>query len=382
MLKKDITFIYMDNVEKQIFSVIKEEAMRRGYKTKMTTNKFEKCEIGFYCQHVNFPEYSKFSLIMLHDLIQQYGNWPDIWIREPWNKYNVGFLPGKTWVENWNKCSQYFYARPKDGMYLVGWPKADVVGKYDKNEIRNEINKEYGLDPNKKTILYAPSWEYGGKQDEFVQAMMPLDVNILIKQYPYTKDNFTLEYKEVLKMNKLHENNPRVHIMNPTTNILYAIMACDVLVSDESSTMCEAIMMGKPAISVSNWLIPDTNPPRYPSVKYTFVTKTKKENLDKTVINVLNDYDKFHEEAVKYSTENFGEIGHTASKIMDIIDSYVEGIVPTDNLLHAKSNKSVPIRNTLFFVKEQLKRKILFKYCEINPFIKRLHKIYHLLKKH
>lgn len=79
----------MDAAERSAYQPIAEEAERRGYCVTITDDKFAKCEIGFYCQHMNHPQYSKFSVIMLHDIIQQYGNWPDIWYREPWNKYDI-----------------------------------------------------------------------------------------------------------------------------------------------------------------------------------------------------------------------------------------------------------------------------------------------------
>ena len=115
-LNKDITFIYMDNAEKAIYQPIAEEASRRGYQVKLTDDKFAKCEIGVYCQHINFPQFSKFSVIMLHDIIQQYGNWPDLWLREPWNKYDIGFLPSDIWANNWIQCSKYYYANPIDDL--------------------------------------------------------------------------------------------------------------------------------------------------------------------------------------------------------------------------------------------------------------------------
>ena len=42
-------------------------------------------------------------------------------------------------------------------------------------------NTLVGIDVSKPTILYAPAWENDNKQDEFVQAMLPLDVNIIVK---------------------------------------------------------------------------------------------------------------------------------------------------------------------------------------------------------
>ena len=156
-LKKDLTLIYSDSAEKQIFKPIEEEAKRRGYKVRLTDDKFAKCEIGFYCQHINFPQFSKFSLIMLHDIIQQYGNWPDLWIREPWNKYDVGILPSNQWVKNWDQCSKWYYANPRIGMYKIGWPKADNYASVDRNNYKKEFNAKYGLDDKRPTILYAPA---------------------------------------------------------------------------------------------------------------------------------------------------------------------------------------------------------------------------------
>lgn len=141
MLKKEITFIYSDAVEKQVFEMIANEAEKRGYKTIITNDRFAKCEIGWYCQHINFPQFSKFSIIMLHDMTQQYLQWPDLWYREPWNKYDIGFLPNTIWVKNWIQCSSKYYARPKKGIYLTGWPKADRVSVYMDEAKRIEYKK-------------------------------------------------------------------------------------------------------------------------------------------------------------------------------------------------------------------------------------------------
>lgn len=113
---------------------------------------------------------------MLHDIIQQYGNWPDLWYREAWNEYDIGILPSQQLVNNWNECLQWYYARPRMGIYRVGWPKADVISGIDLKKYREDFNERYGLDSQKKTILYAHALENDYKQDDFVQAMLGLDV--------------------------------------------------------------------------------------------------------------------------------------------------------------------------------------------------------------
>ena len=380
-IKKEITFIHMDHVEHQIYEPIAKEAQRRGYTVKFSTNKCTKCEIGFYCQHVNFPEYSKFSVIMLHDIIQQYSNWPDLWFREPWNIYNIGILPGATWENNWNQCSKYYYANPKNGMYKVGWPKADVIGDIDIKAYRRENCKKYGIDLNKKSILYAPSWECDGKQNDFVQSMLKLDVNILIKQYAVDPELFPNTYKEIQRMYELHKNNPRVIILDSKINILNAIALSDILVSDESSTMCEAVMMGIPAVSVSNWLIPDVTPKRYPSVKYDFVSKTTKENLTNHIYYILENYSVFKKEAEDYSRDNFPNIGKCASIIMDIVDDVLLGKTPSFNALPPQNRERVPFKKNIIHKCIRIKNEIVYNYMYKYKFIGYGMKVYRFIKK-
>ena len=375
-LKKDLTLICSDSAEQQLFKPIKEEAEKRGYKVTLTDDKFARCEIGFYCQHINFPQFSKFSMIMLHDIIQQYGNWPDLWIREPWNKYDVGFLPSNQWVENWDKCSQWYYANPRIGVYKVGWPKADNYAGLDRKEYKKEFNREHGLDDSKPTVLYAPSWENDHKQDDFVKSMLRLNVNILIKQASVSPD-YNQQYRDmyyaVLEMADMHKNIPGVTILDPKTNIFEAIMASDILVSDESSTMCEATMMGIPAVSVSNWLIPDTTPKRFPKCDYDFVFMTKKEDLTDFVDQIINNYEEYLVKVEKFREKAFGDAGGSAKRIMDIIDDCAEGRAVRYDALTPEKMEKVPLKKLQFHLIETVKRELYYNY---NQRFKWFHFIY------
>ena len=61
MLKKDITFIYLDSAQKSAYQPIADEAEKRGYKVRMTDNPYERCEHFFY--------YPFFSMAMLLDVV-------------------------------------------------------------------------------------------------------------------------------------------------------------------------------------------------------------------------------------------------------------------------------------------------------------------------
>lgn len=379
MIKKEITFIYLDSVQKQVYEMIAAEAESRGYKTKVTDDKFAKCEIGWYCEHINHPQYSKFSVIMLHDIMQQFGNWPDIWLREPWNKYDLGFLPSKVWVENWNQCSQWYYANPRKGVYLTGWPKADRLKVYMDGKKREELLKKVGLDPNKPTVLYAPAWENDHKQDEFVQAMMKLDVNILIKQIPWP-DSYVEQINNINEMYELHKDNPRVKMLDRMGNILDAIMISDVLVSEESSTMSEAVMLGKPAVSVNNWMIPDVTPSRYPANDYDYVIKTNKEQLTECVDQVISNYEKYQKEAQLYSETHFANIGECIPMMLDILDAAIENKQSPYSPLKPKKREIVPFKQFLIHEVIAFKREMLNNQCVRIPIFRSAYKFYSKLR--
>jgi len=365
-LKKDITFIYSDSAEKALYQPIYEEAEKRGYKVRMTENPFEKCEIGFYCQHINHPQYSKFSLIMLHDIIQQYSNWPDIWFREPWSKYDIGILPSDQWQDNWVKSSAFFYSNPRKGVFKAGWPKADAIQKLINVDYRREFYLKHSLNPDKRTVLYAPAWENDNKEDDFVKAVLPLNVNLIIKQWDANPEKFPTQVENVRKMKQIHENIPGVVILPPETNIFVAIAASDILVSEESSTMCEATMMGIPAVSVSDWLIPDVTPSRLPKCDYDFVYMTTRGELGNTIRQIITNYGEYKRKTEEFCKKNFCNIGMTSSIIMDIVDDCVMGRAIRKESIQPLPHKRLGFRRFLKFKVGQFRREAVTNYSVNN----------------
>ena len=208
--------------------------------------------------------------------------------------------------------------------------------------------------------------------------MLKLDVNILVKQAPFNEKEFPHICKNIREMYELHKDNERVTLLDVTENIFTAIAVSDVLVSEESSTMCEAIMMGVPAVSVSDWLIPDTTPSRYPKDDYDFVVKTKIADLGDCIKTIISDYDKYKQEAIDYSKYNYSNIGCTSKIIMDIIDGYVENKdIPVESIKANKSSR-VPIKKYCKFKLICVKREITENYVKR---YKLLNYIYNLYRK-
>ena len=320
-----ITFFYTDKSEYYNVLPIAEKAEKRGYKTIFTTNIHQKAEIGIYCQHVCYPENSRFSVILLHDMTQGHDRWPNIWQLEQWDKFDVGILPGAEWAKRWAECASLSYVRPRFGAYILGHPKGDYLVSRDivdkANAFRSKLRYPF-------TVLYATSWENDNKEDDFVQALHELPINMFIKQCP-TQDSseypFQLHRDCVDAMYRLHSGKyENLTYVDVSENILVPLYLCDLVVSDESSVMIEAALYSKPSIAVTDWLIPDTIPHRFASVPIESVYKCKKNELRDAVERMITNkgvYEEYRHLGEKF----FSNKGHCCDDILDLIENIING---------------------------------------------------------
>ena len=322
--RRTITFFYSDKVEEQTLQPVAQEALGRGYGVRFSDNLFAKADIGFYCQHQCFPQFSNFSAIFLHDLAQAHNRWPNIWQGEPWNGFDLGILPGKTWSERWQQAAHHHYAHPRHGVFELGWPKADHLFARDQDnktahvgqQLRQQLGLKYPL-----TVLYAPSWENDGKQDSFVRSLCSLPVNLLLKQAPWSQ-----EYPQVLQaiaeMNAIHATmGKNIHIVHPEVNIFDCMAVADVIVSEESSVLTEGLLMRVPGVSVSDWTIPDCQPPRFSSVPYDYVWKTPLSGLRSLVEEMLANLASYQGRIIHHAELHFSCQGQSSRLIIDLLDS-------------------------------------------------------------
>ncbi|MFN4238172.1 MAG: hypothetical protein ACK4FZ_13205 [Vogesella sp.] len=320
-----ITFFHTDGCEWQTVAPIADEAKARGFPVRFSTDLTEKVQIGVYCQHACKPN-ADLSAIMLHDLAQRHDIWPDFWDYEPWHHFDFGFLPGNAWAERWLAQASKPHAHPRLGIFNVGWPKADLI--YRNRDVfakkSEELRAQLGL-KHPHTILYAPSWENNGKQDDFVQRLRDLPVNLLLKQAPWSE-----AYPQVLdnirRMNQLHEGlADNIHIVDPNVSIMYCIGVADLLVSDESSVLIEAALHGVPSVAVTDWLIPDRMPPRFACVPFDNVRKTTKSELRKIVQSIIVDPLFAREQATILRDHHFSHFGQSAVMVVDLLEAEIEG---------------------------------------------------------
>ncbi|MGE3977471.1 MAG: glycosyltransferase [Nitrospira sp.] len=324
-----ISFFYTDEIERQTLEPVAQEAERRQYRIRFTDRMDEPAEIGMYCSHRPDPSNARMSAILLHDLAQRHDMWPDFWRYEPWNQFDIGILPGPAWRKRWQACAKQPEAHPRMGVYELGWPKADAIFR-DPEAFQRKVGAlraELRLGP-RRSVLYAPSWENDGKQDDVVRSLQDLPVNLLLKQAPWP-EAYPQVLENIRRMNELHRGcAENVYILDPNLGIMPCLGLADLLVTEESSVMVEALLLGIPVVAVSDWLIPDRNPPRPAMIPFDFPVKTTRAELQHTVADVLANLDQTRIDTARLRDEQFTYLGQSASRIMDVIDAGWEGQVP------------------------------------------------------
>ena len=133
--------------------------------------------------------------------------------------------------------------------------------------------------------------------------------------------------------------------------------------------MCEAAMMEIPAVSVSDWLIPDTTPSRFPKCDYDFVTLTKKNELSKCVQHMVDHYDAYKSDVEKFARNNFANVGRASEMIIDILDDVVEGREIRYPVLNPRKKERVPLKRYMTYKAQSIKRQVYYVYVERTPIL-------------
>ncbi|MBN1622152.1 MAG: CDP-glycerol glycerophosphotransferase family protein [Endomicrobiales bacterium] len=116
---------------------------------------------------------------------------------------------------------------------------------------REEILKNIGADPGKKTILYAPTWGVISSLELIKDkiAEVAKNVNILIKLHPGANDESI--YDETKKYNSLYRNLKGVILIEDFADIIPYLFASNILISDYSSVIFMFASMDKPVVLVN-----------------------------------------------------------------------------------------------------------------------------------
>lgn len=296
-----ITLFYSDEVEHKILLPLKYEFEVRGYGVKFSNNFDEPSEIGIYACHTNYFGLSKsggwykppsnFSVICLHDLYHDNGDREYMFSNDSWDVFDLGLVPGERWLDIYRDGVARGFNGPKYGVRKVGWPVSDQVFNIQSHSARDNLTSSLGLDASKKTILLGASWLSKSMIEDCLVALDLSEYNFVIKIVDWTRTEFgdspwekifSAQVSETQKVINFAKNN-FLKVAPFDINISELIGAADLVLSNGSNIMFEALIQNKPSICIKEWFHPYGDKGQfkhYPSVDIPGVLNGSKEYLN------------------------------------------------------------------------------------------------------
>jgi len=132
----------------------------------------------------------------------------------------------------------------------VGLPKHDPL--FDGTYTREEVLQRYGLDPHRKTVVYAPSYRptsifmLGEKFVDLVE-----HYNVIVKLHPYSWHGKYVSHAQHRLFESLARRHPSLTLAPKTEhNMLPFLAVADTLVSEGSSVINEFLALGRCGVIV------------------------------------------------------------------------------------------------------------------------------------
>ena len=189
----------------------------------------------------NFPQLNinySFSASVIHGIGTKAG-----YYTEEQNKHDIRFIEGAQRVE----MIKQLFPNVKCQLYNVGFAKLDEAFNITPEDKKKMI-KEFNLNPDKKTILYAPTF-YPSSIDRMPKKF-PADFreyNIIIKPHFFSFEKKT--YRHHVRLFNKWAKYENVYLAHADKfNLVPFMTVADIMVSDESSAIFEFAALNKPVI--------------------------------------------------------------------------------------------------------------------------------------
>ena len=157
---------------------------------------------------------------------------------------NVILAQGKYDVEKFSHA----YEMPQQSVLAFGLPRNDELVYNNKPDIINELKAHLGIAPDKKVILYAPTYrEY--QRDNNKNSIFSLPINIGKWEEQLSSDFVILfrAHPEVVKVLNIVEND-FVKDVSSYPHVNELMLMSDLLISDYSSIFFDYSILGRPML--------------------------------------------------------------------------------------------------------------------------------------
>jgi CDP-glycerol glycerophosphotransferase (TagB/SpsB family) len=132
-------------------------------------------------------------------------------------------------------------------------PKVDCL--VDGSLRRDEILRRLGLDPDRRTVLYAPTWSPASSLNrlglELVERILALPVNLVVKLHDRSRDlrpQYSGGVDWVAALSR--RLRPPRAALALQANIAPCLAAADVLITDHSSCGFEYLLLDRPLVRI------------------------------------------------------------------------------------------------------------------------------------
>ena len=331
MRKRKITFYHTDHHEFHICKTLSKNAKKYNFDFEFTNDLKKKSDIGFYCLDSNYIKKvnSNLSIITLGGLDQGKLVWPNLWQKESWNKFDLGFLPGVVWKKKWLTSSWDINSRPKKSMNLIGWPKTESIYKNVKHfeKKQKEMTNTIGFKKD-KTVIYAPNRELDGKATDVINSISELGLNLIIKQFAWSQKDQIKKFKDL--RNNIEESNyyakkvlgKKVHIVDPSDNIMDYYGLADLLITDESSVIYEALLFDLPSLSIQDWKMGQNNYQKFrsPIIDKDVCFVCLKKDLTKKIDDIFKNYFSYKEKIINKKFDHFSYLENSCENFYHLLN--------------------------------------------------------------
>ena len=159
------------------------------------------------------------------------------------NSKDIMLAQGKYDVDMFSRA----FNRSRDSFQIIGLPRNDVLA-HQSGQLRNELKERLGIDPQKRVLLYAPTFrEYEKDDGNNCISAPPIDLRrwekILGERYILL---FRAHYEVVNVLNVADSDFVKNVSSYPSLDDL--MIASDILISDYSSIFFDYSIMHKPMI--------------------------------------------------------------------------------------------------------------------------------------
>ena len=201
----------------------------------------------------------------------------------------------------------------KTRVVSTGMPKMDPVfrGEFSRDQLCKELN----LNPSKKIVLYAPTFNFDlSSLYDFADSFHLLENQnyyILIKLHGSTPPNFIQKYKEIANST---ENIRYIE----DTNLARYIGGADIMISDVSSAFMEFMALDKPVILYNNPNVKNYHGYNASNIEYTWRNLGTQVSSFNQLADELNHIIKYgdnkSEIRKEYAKQLFSDFNGNASK--------------------------------------------------------------------